>query len=139
MTEYITLDAYVMGRHKDYEEEWKEAYPKAVELLGKVNALLTEINWPGHVTVSSGFRPAAINRRIRGAAKHSLHRWGMAVDIADPHDVFKEMFKPLTDKQDSGLLRKYGLFMEHPDHTKGWVHLDMGFRLDRPTRVFVPS
>lgn len=138
MKEFITLDQYAMGRSLEYQDEWQGAFVNAVDLLGRVNALLNEIGWALDVKVTSGFRPLALNQKVKRAAKSSYHMIGKAVDFADDDHMFRRYFNPLMDMGAANVLRKYGLFMEHPDSTPTWIHLDTGNRIDRPSRVFLP-
>lgn len=136
---YITLEQYSMGRDVMFPHEWAIAKPNAIALLALVNAFLMEIAPPFPIVVSSGFRPEALNNVIPSASKTSLHMLGKAVDIEDVHSTFKYFFTPVTNPAHAELLRKHGLFMEHPQFTPDWVHLDCGNRLDRATRTFRPA
>lgn len=127
-----------MGRDVDFPEEWKIARPNALILIPKVNEILDILGFTGPRVVSSGFRPSAINQKIPNAAKNSLHMIGKAIDIADPDGELKKLLTPITNKDHADLLRRFGVFMEHPDYTPTWVHLDIGQRVDRPSRVFIP-
>lgn len=110
----------------------------SVVLLDKVNKLLDELNYQGPRKLSSGFRPSAVNAATPGSAKKSLHLQGKALDIIDD----KEQTLAKLCAAHPELLRKYGLFLENPNNTKGkystWVHLDFGTRADRPSRIFNP-
>lgn len=134
----VTLQQYSMGRSLTFQEEWAKAEANAIDLLLRVNSLFEVIGWDEPVTVSSGFRPSEINRKVSGAAKGSYHLIGRAIDILDTEGRLKHAFNPLMDKNASDLLRQLGLFMEHPDYCPTWVHFDTGNRVDRPTRVFRP-
>ena len=121
-----------MGRMFKYKDEWTlEVHTNALDLIKRVNNLFNalEISVP---PVTSGWRPAAINAKASGAKK-SLHMVGKAVDLADSDGSIKEKIlnKPY-------LLLDYGLWMEHPDATPGWVHLDTGVRSSRLIKVFKP-
>ncbi len=110
----------------------------AVILLDKVNKLLDELNYQGSRKLSSGFRPSNINAATPGSAKKSAHMSGRGLDIIDDKD--QTLAKLVASRPD--LLRKYGLFLESPDHTKGkytnWIHCDYVSRADRPSRTFIP-
>lgn len=114
------------------EELTKNTKDNAVVLLNRVNQLLQELGIT-NVKVSSGFRPSAVNAKVKGAAKKSLHMSGRAVDIYDPkHEIaHKILARP-------DLLKKYDLWMEDPEVTPTWTHLDNGTRTERPLRVFKP-
>lgn len=130
LTNYITAS----GKYKDRllsSELTKEIKDNAIILLNRVNQLLKELGIKS-VSVSSGFRPSAVNAAIKGSAKKSLHMLGKAVDIADPKH---ELYKKIEEKPE--LLKKYGLWMEHKDNAPTWCHLDCSnLRVDREVRIF---
>jgi uncharacterized protein YcbK (DUF882 family) len=130
LTDYITAS----GKYKDRllsPELTKEIKDNAIVLLNRVNQLLKELGVTS-VSVSSGFRPSAVNAKIKGSAKKSLHLLGKAIDILDPNH---ELYKKIEAKPE--LLKKYGLWMEHKDNAPTWVHLDISsLRTDRPVRIF---
>lgn len=109
-----------------------EVKKNLTELLNKVNALLADLKIT-NVKVSSGFRTSAVNAAIPNAAKRSLHMQGKAIDLVDLNGAIDAAIINRPD-----LLKKHGLWLEHPDDTKNWTHLDMGTRTDRPVRVFKP-
>lgn len=142
MNEIITLENYVSanGRYlnRKTSQEWTtETENNARKLLSVVNALLQELGIK-IADVTSGFRPSAVNKNIPNASKKSLHQQGLAVDILDDKD--QTLAKLIQSKPE--LLKKYNLWLEDPQFTKGkntnWVHLDLGNRTDRPIRVFKP-
>jgi len=134
MNDLITLDQYSMGRDKLYPDEWtQDVQNNAIRLLKIVNAFLNELGIKEAI-VSSGFRPAAINGKITNAAKKSYHMIGLAVDIKDNDN--QDLANLIASNPD--LLRKYNLWLESPAATKGWAHIDLGSRMDRPSRVFNP-
>lgn len=142
--EVIGIDLYFKDfvtkkdRRKQFKKEFKqEIQDNAKKLLDKVNALLADLGVEAG-DVTSGWRPASMNGAVTNAAKKSYHMLGMAVDLLD------------NDKQDLGkliasrpdLLKKYDLWLEDLGSTIGkntnWVHLDVGTRQDRPSRIFKP-
>lgn len=134
----ITLEMYLMGREKTYSSELtQEIINNINELLDKVNGLLFELGIKT-ASVSSGWRPSAINSGVPNAAKKSLHMTGKAVDILDDKD--QSLAKKILTRPE--LLTNYSLWLEDPSHTKGqntnWVHLDFGVRKERSLRVFKP-
>lgn len=134
----ITPDAYLMGRDQQFPQELTEEITNnLIILLEKVNALLWELKID-KVTVSSGWRPAAINAGVANSAKRSHHMTGKAVDIMD--DKAQSLASKILTQPD--LLKKYDLWLEDPASTKGkntnWVHLDIGTRKDRSLRMFKP-
>ncbi len=84
--------------------------------------------------VSSGWRPATINAGVPNAAPRSRHISGQAVDIFDPRGALDAWLMTHTG-QDA--LAGIGLWLESPDHTRGWSHVQtVPPRSGR--RVFVP-
>jgi hypothetical protein len=144
MPEVISLDLYFTDfvtkadRRVQFASVFTpEILANAQKLLIQVNALLNDLNVKtGDVT--SGWRPAIINASTPNAAKSSYHMLGLAVDILDNKN--QDLAKLIAAKPD--LLRKYNLWLESPTSTKGintnWVHLDVGVRSDRPSRIFLP-
>ncbi len=132
----ITLEAYFADpktgedrRVKYVEDYTDEILENAKVLIEKVNSLLSDLGIIA-VVVSSGWRPTAVNSAV-GGAKRSLHLQGRAVDLKDSTG---ELDRVIEERPD--LLKKYGLWLEDPDATTGWCHLDNGNRRDRPSRVF---
>lgn len=132
----ITLEAYFADpktgedRRINYVEDYTdEILENAKVLIEKVNSLLSDLGIIA-VVVSSGWRPNAINSAV-GGAKRSLHLQGRAIDLKDSTG---ELDRVIEERPD--LLKKYNLWLEDPDATKGWCHLDTGVRKDRPSRVF---
>ncbi len=120
--ELIKLDTYVTASGKYPErlqspELTQEVKDNAVKLLNKINQLLRELGID-KVTVSSGFRPSSVNSKIKNAAKKSNHLTGHACDLLDLDGKLDELFMKNLDK-----LEKYSLYIEHPDSTKNWSHL----------------
>lgn len=122
----ITVQEYLMGRDKNYPLDILMARNMA-ELLSRVNHLIASLQWDAKVT--SGYRPPGINKTI-GGAKMSTHTVCAGIDLADPDGKYGAFLRknPL-------ILERYDLYLEHPDHTKGWVHLDMR---KRKNRIFIP-
>lgn len=134
----ITPELYLMGRDKLYPQELtQEIQNNIIILLEKVNALLWDLKI-NKASVSSGWRPAAINANVANSAKKSLHMTGKAIDLLD--DAAQSLAAKILSQPD--LLVKYDLWLEDPTHTKGqntnWTHLDIGTRSPRPLRMFKP-
>ncbi len=123
-----------MGRDKDSPID-DEMRTSAQHLLSKVNELLEHFYKanPGSTrTITSGYRPAAINASV-GGAKKSHHQACRAVDISDQD---RKLAKFCLDNLQ--LLDELGLWIEDPRWTKNWLH----FQLVSPSsgkRVFVPN
>lgn len=130
----IKLDDYLAGRDEEFPKEYTlEIHFNARKLLRAVNALLADLDI-AYARVSSGWRPPAVNKIIPDSAKKSYHTLGRAVDIRDAYTG--NLAAVIAAHPE--LLRKYGLFLEEPSRTPGWVHLDNGDRQDRASRVFLP-
>lgn len=138
----ITLEQYFMGRDATYAADLTPNIVRnATDLLERVNRLIERmgnaVTWENHPVnrslVSSGWRPPAVNAATAGAAMHSHHMTGCAVDLYDPHgeldDWLLEMLPVIGGE--------FGLYLEHPASTKGWAHLqNVAPRSGR--RVFYP-
>jgi uncharacterized protein YcbK (DUF882 family) len=87
------------------------------ERLNKVRAA-----WGRPMIVTSGLRDAAQQADLIKAGKSkatkSMHLVGLAADIADPDGALGRWCL-----SNAKLLESIGLWMEHPDHTPGWVHM----------------
>ena len=122
----ITRDEILMGREKQSPLN-KDQEDNLSKLLIAVNIFRKAYGKP--MIVTSGYRPSAINAAI-GGAKKSSHMSCQAVDFKDTDGKLAkwclENIKVLEDAR---------LYMEDPESTKGWVHLQI-----RPTRnrVFKP-
>lgn len=131
LSDYLTAS----GKYPDREhhpELTNELKANAIKLLDKVNAFLTELGIAS-VTVSSGFRPSAVNASTPGSAKVSLHMSCRAIDISDPDGKLDALIESRDD-----LKKKYGLWQEDKASTKGWAHLDDRDRGKRAKNTFIP-
>lgn len=98
-------------------------------LSERVSALLWDLGMGAKV--SSGFRTSATNGAA-GGAKKSAHMSGEAVDLEDPQGTIANAIMAAPT-----LLEKHGLYMESPQHTKGWIHLTT--RAPKSgNRIFIP-
>lgn len=127
--DYITASGKYPERLKS-KELTQEVLKNIDMLLAKVNALLKELGITDS-KVSSGFRPSSVNASIKNSAKRSLHMVGKAIDLESQELAIKLKEKP-------ELLDKYELWLENPQYTPSWTHLDIGTRSDREVRIFNP-
>lgn len=67
--------------------------------------------------ISSGYRDAESNKKA-GGSPNSAHCLGLAVDFSDPKRQFAQWCLANV-----GVLSCFGLYMEDPQYTNGWVHL----------------
>lgn len=140
----IILADYWMGRDAKYPAQLTDAITdNARELLGRVNLLLS---WAiaDHVQpaldrttgthVASGWRPPAINDATSNAAHASRHLTGEALDLRDTgtRDLARWCLRNLD------ALEEIGLWMEDPQWTPSWVHLQIVPPGSR-RRVYCPS
>lgn len=140
----IILDDYWMGRDKQFPTLLTEQIiDNAREVLGRVNLLLS---WAiaDHVQpaldprtgthVASGWRPPAINDATANAAHGSRHLTGEAIDLRDSgtRDLARWCLKNID------ALEEIGLWMEDPQWTPSWVHLQI-LPPGSHRRVYCPS
>lgn len=124
----LTRDLILNGQEK--------AYPLTSVMEGNLNHLLASVNklilaygkFPG---VSSGYRPPAHNAKV-GGAPNSCHLTCEAVDLRDKDGELKKWCLA-----NLAVLEDCGLYMEHPDATPTWCHLQTrmpgsGSRVFRP-------
>jgi hypothetical protein len=100
----------------------------AAETCGLVSLLLQDFvsqggTLPLHANgthVSSGWRPPLVNAATPGAAPGSGHMTGRSIDVYDPQgDLDAWLMSPAGQ----AALVRIGLWMEHPDRTPTWAHL----------------
>lgn len=140
----ITLPDYWMGRDAQYPDAMTDAIiDNATLLLGRVNLLLSWA-YAEHVTpaldartgnhIASGWRPPAINEATSNAAAKSRHITGEAIDLRDngTRDLARWCLRNLD------ALEEIGLWMEDPQWTPSWVHLQIQPPGSR-RRVYCPS
>ncbi len=115
----LKLADYYMGRDRLHRDELtRELRANARETLRRVNNLLRRAGIMCKVT--SGWRPAAINAAVPGAAKNSKHLHCVAVDLEDRSGTLDAWCMENLDA-----LEELGLWLEHPAATPGWCHLQI--------------
>lgn len=124
----ISVEMYLMGRDKDFPLDMLQTRNMA-ELLSRVNWLLGILNKKTFVT--SGYRPSAINKTI-GGAKMSTHTMCAGIDLHDPDNSIGKFLK-----NNIRFLEEVNLYLENPDFTKGWAHLQTR-KTKSGNRVFNP-
>jgi uncharacterized protein YcbK (DUF882 family) len=131
----LTLEDFATSSGK-YPSRLREITPQIkdnlIELLEKVTGLLDALEIED-VKVTSGYRSPSANANIKGASKTSHHMTGKAVDLEDTNGEIAARIKAAAP-----LLKTFGLWMEDPERTPGWCHLDIGHRTDREIRIFKP-
>lgn len=121
----ITLKDYFRGRDITYAKDLTpEILANAIETVEKVNSFL-ELFYLANPnaatrTVNSGWRPPTVNSGTKGAAPKSNHLLALAEDVSDDDEALDQWC--LTPE---GLkkLDKSGLWLEHPESTPRWCHL----------------
>lgn len=98
------------------------------DLCRKVNAL----GYEPPMRATSCLRSIIDQQRINPSAMGSSHLYGCAVDIADPKG---ELAKWLETRMST--LMNCGLWLENPEKTKGWIHLQ-SYAPRSMNRIFNP-
>lgn len=107
-------------------------YPLTKDLESNLDTLLIAVNklrdlYGKPMYVSSGYRPGRYNTAA-GGAKNSSHVTCQAVDFKDADKALKTWITP-------EILEKCGLYMEHPDNTPTWLHVQVR---STKNRIFRP-
>jgi hypothetical protein len=134
----LTLTDYWMGREVKYSRELTyDIIANAKVLLERVNTLLGRFADETGIEierVASGWRPKGINDATANAAATSRHLTGEGIDLRDTAN--RDLARWCLANLDA--LELIGLWMEDPQWTPTWVHLQ-----SRPPkserRVYVPS
>lgn len=128
----IAKSELLMGRDTQYASEYTQEISDNLDrLLIPMNKVRDAYGKP--MKVNSGWRPPEINGTTPGAAAHSKHMIGLAVDIADADDGLMHWVLENLD-----LMKQLGLYFEDFRWTPTWTH----FQLGPPSsgkRIFVPS
>lgn len=124
----ITKEEVLMGRDVKY--------PLSTEMVENLTILLERLNmfrqmYGKPMKVTSGYRPAEFNTAA-GGAKKSNHMMCLACDFEDKSGLLDAWCMQHLD-----ILEICGLYLEHPDATQGWCHLQAiapksGNRVFRP-------
>jgi len=124
----ITREEVLMGRDKQY--------PLTPELERNLQELLRRLNlfrqmYARPMVVSSGYRPAALNKRV-GGAKNSAHMTCEACDFRDDKGELRRYIL-----QNPSVLEACDLYCEDFNFTPTWVHLQTR-RTRSGNRIFKP-
>ena len=115
----ITLADYFMGRDRSHAQELTDALrTNAAVVVERVNQFLRQAACPG--VVNSGWRPHTINASVPNASPRSKHLSCEAIDLDDPNDALDAWCL-----ENLPVLERIGLWLEHPDATPGWCHLQI--------------
>jgi uncharacterized protein YcbK (DUF882 family) len=118
----------MMGDNK-YDDLSEELKRNAEEQLRRVNLFRKEYGIP--MIVNSGYRTPEHNAAI-GGAKNSSHCTCQAIDFRDNDNKLKEFIA-----KDPAILERCDLYMEAPESTPTWVHLQSRV-IPSGKRVFKP-
>lgn len=124
----LTVKSYLMGRDK-IAPITKEMSENALLLITLANCVLEDFG--EYRTINSGYRDPETNRKAGGSPR-SKHLTCQAIDLEDRDRELKIYCMKRLD-----LLEKYDLYMEHPDKTPTWVHLQL-VAPKSGNRVFYP-
>lgn len=133
MTEWDILTTSGKYQHRESLAS-DDVRKNALDLSKKVTLMLQSFSsYSKEVSerkLTSGFRDKISNEQAHGA-KHSAHLEGKACDVEDTNGRLA-----LFCVTNADLLAHFELFMEDPNYTHGWVHLQ-----SRPVpgcRIFKP-
>jgi hypothetical protein len=128
----LTLSDYFMGRDLTHAVELDAAlHSNACVIVSRVNELL-RLTGMTAARVNSGWRPHSINAAIAHASPRSRHLTCQAIDLGDADGALDAWCMQHLDR-----LQALGLWLEHPDATPGWCHVQtVPPRSGR--RVFMP-
>lgn len=115
----ITLSMYYGGHELTSMGELTEDKRANASLtVYRANQLLEQFG--EERAVNSGWRPAAYNVTVPGAALKSKHITCEAIDLADPDGDLDDWCI-----HNQSVLATLGLWLEHPASTKGWCHVQI--------------
>lgn len=114
-----------------HDECTEEVQKNAKETARRVSDLLKDFF---KVWISSGFRTSSSNANTPGAAKKSNHMRALALDLMTLGFYLKQDYEINKNKS---LLVKHDLYLEDPDYTKTWTHLQ-SVPPRSGKRVFIP-
>lgn len=125
----ITRDEILMGRDNQY--------PLTPELEENLRKLIKSLNlfrllYGKPMIVSSGYRPGTFNLNTPGSAKKSNHVVCLACDFKDSDGLLDKYCM-----DNLYILEQCGLYLESPQHTPGWCHLQC-VAPKSGNRVFLP-
>jgi hypothetical protein len=122
----VSRKEVLMGRDAE-NPLTKEMEANLAKLLEALNKFRSRYGKP--MVVSSGYRPGKYNKSA-GGAKNSAHLTCEATDFADADGKLKAYVKT-----NPSVLEECGLYMEDPERTKTWIHLQIRATKNR---VFKP-
>lgn len=140
----ITVEQYFMGRDATHRDECgndiRRNAERTVELVNQLLAFFGRdgvqpgIDATTGNFVGSGWRPATVNASTCNAAAHSKHLVALACDLRDTPD--RALARWCLRNLDT--LAQIGLWMEDPQWTPTWVHVQT-VPPRSGKRVYIPS
>lgn len=128
----IIKSELLKGRDQQYPNDYtQEISDNLDKLLIPMNEVRTQ--WAKEMIVDSGWRPPSINAVTPGAAIHSKHMLGLAVDILDSDGNLWQWVLQNLD-----VMKQLGLFMEDKRYTPTWTHFQLGAPASGK-RIFIPN
>jgi len=108
-----------MGRDRSHAHELNAALrANATLMVERANALLMRAAFAG--VVNSGWRPQAVNAVVPNASPRSKHLSCEAIDLDDAAGALDAWCM-----RNLAVLEEIGLWLEHPDATPGWCHVQV--------------
>ena len=116
---YRQICALMRDRHVSWAEGDRQIAIETVEALWEVQQTLKQVGYHAPIVVHSAYRTPETNARTEGAARHSQHLYGRAVDFHVPGVPIDYLWRVAASRPISGGVGYY---------PAGWVHLDTGPR-----------
>lgn len=126
---FISVEDFLMGRIK-LEELSPELVANTNTIVPAANLLLEAFG--EYRACNSGYRSSADQMRINPSAPKSKHMLCAAIDLEDKDGKLKKFCV-----NNLPLLEKLGLWMESPDSTPTWVHVQC-LSPKSGRRIFIP-
>lgn len=125
---YFSRQEYLKGREVHYPltEEMEANLIKLMKALNPIREAYGKV-----LTITSGYRTPAGNAAA-GGAKKSNHMLCLACDFKDTDGKFAAWCL-----ENLALLEEHGVYIESPEHTKGWLHMQI-VPPRSGNRVFIP-
>lgn len=128
----ISKSELLKGRDTQYPNDYTQEISDNLDnLLVPMNQIRT--SWGKPMAVNSGWRPPSINAATPGAATHSKHMSGLAVDILDSDGSLWAWVLQNLD-----LMKQLNIYFEDKRWTPNWVHFQLGGPASGK-RIFVPN
>ena len=116
---YDALCTLMRDEHVAFADGARMIAPRLLEAMWEVQDYLRWLGVTDPLVVHSGYRTPWTNAHTEGAARNSLHMYGMAVDFHVPSVPIDFLWKASSVCPNGGGAGYY---------PEGWVHLDSGWR-----------